>query len=230
MSEEELLILQVSNGNLGAETFAREAIELDHDAAVKGLRRLLDWDIPGEYFYALWNDCCKRDTKLAIEVMNNFSKTRIFEALDFFNHDRAKLKDIKKLKMQQLKIEKKKKLIMTVKKINIVISITAFIIAISNFYFMSENLRLIVWGICFSILAISVLNLINENVEILRETRLLKEESLALERVFEQLNIIIEQDLIDNKSKKIVKNIVENGYEDIRLWRDIKWLRFAKKW
>lgn len=203
--DDEILIFEGINGNIGAETFAMEALEIDHDAAVKGLKRLLEWDVPKEYIYVLWNDCCKRDTNLAIEVMNNYPKIRIAEALDYFSFDRSKFKDIKKLKMQQLKNEKKKKFIMAVKKINVIISIIAFVVAIANFYFMSENLRLIVWGICFSTLAISVFNLISENMELSRETSLLKEESAALERVFERFEIIIEEDL--QRNGKFAKNI-----------------------
>lgn len=106
MSEEELLILLVSDGNIGAEIFAREAIELDHDAAVKGLKRLLEWDVPAEYIYAFWNDCCHRDTKLAIEVMNTYSKLKFDDAMDFYSHNRYKLKDLKKSENMQQQIDK----------------------------------------------------------------------------------------------------------------------------
>lgn len=229
MSEEELLILQVSNGNIGAETFAREAIELDHDAAVKGLKRLLDWDIPGEYFYALWNDCCERDTALAIEVMNTYSKMMILEAFDFFSHDRSKLRDIKKLKMQQLKNEKKKKIAFLIKKINVIIALIALFVGISNIFILSNVLRMIIWVILTCSLSVSLLMVVSEDLIISEENRLLKEESATVDLMFLRLENAIEVDIIDESSKKVIKSIVENGFEEVRHWRDIKWQRFAKK-
>lgn len=107
MNNDELLILLIGeNRNIGAETFAREALNLDHDAAIKGLNRLLEWDVPAEYIYAFWNDCCHRDTKLAIEVMNTYSKLKFDEAMDFYSHDRSKLKDLKKSENMQQQIDK----------------------------------------------------------------------------------------------------------------------------
>lgn len=102
MDNDELLAWVVSeNGNIGAYTFAREALMLDHDAAEYGLRKLIDYDIPGEYIYVFWNDCCKRDTKFAIEVMKTYSRDQILDALNNLSRDRYKFKNLKKARKEE---------------------------------------------------------------------------------------------------------------------------------
>lgn len=229
MSEEELLILQVSEGIIGAESFAREAIELDHDAAVKGLRRLLDWNIPGEYFYVLWNDCCERDTALAIEVMNEYPKFLIFDALDWFSHIRINLKNIKEVKKQQEKIESRKKFKIKILQLNVVLALSTFLFAIIDGFVLKGNyaiynlvIGLIIEGICY----LTILNDFNTaRIKLID----LEKENLELASLLEIVEHIIDQARMHPEDKRLLKLDFQSTYRQCESLRDLKWQRFAKK-
>ena len=46
-----------------------EAYERDMFAAEQGFQRMQENGITGDKLYMLWNDCCGRDTGLALETM-----------------------------------------------------------------------------------------------------------------------------------------------------------------
>ena len=229
MSEDELLILQVSNGNIGAETFAREAIELDYDAAVKGLRRLLDWDIPGEYFYALWNDCCERDTALAIEVMNEYPKFLIFDALDWFSHIRRNLKNLKEVKKQQEKINLRKKIKIKILQLNAIIAFCSVFFSIIDLFILKGNytkynlmIGLIIGVICY-------LSLLSNYIDINKECIDLKKENQIFENCFELIENRIDKSRLDPNEKGSLKLDFLAAFRCRESLRDLKWQRFVKK-
>ena len=63
-------IISMIDGNPGALAFIKEATEMDSLLAIRGLCRMQDVGITGSRLYMLWNDCCGRDTGVAIFVMN----------------------------------------------------------------------------------------------------------------------------------------------------------------
>ena len=145
MDNDELLAWLVSETNIGAYTFAREALRLDHDAAEYGLTRLSDNDIPGEYIYVLWNDCCERDTKFAIEVMKTYSMDKILEALDNLSSNRYKFKNLKKEARNKEKEERKFRMKKGLNKLSLVFSCLGIITAVINVFIQSTTLLHINW-------------------------------------------------------------------------------------
>ena len=65
-----LVSFDIVKGNPGALTFLINAYDLDMIAAEKGFKRMEKAGITGSWLYMLWNDCCNRDTKKALEAMN----------------------------------------------------------------------------------------------------------------------------------------------------------------
>jgi hypothetical protein len=58
-------------GNPGAATFMLDAYGVDMNEAEFGFRRMEESNITGSKLYILWNDCCGRQTAMAIDVMNH---------------------------------------------------------------------------------------------------------------------------------------------------------------
>jgi cell division protein FtsB len=229
MNEEELLILQVSEGNIGAETFAREAIELDHDAAVKGFRRLLGWNIPGEYFYALWNDCCERDTALAIEVMNEYPKFLIFDALDWFSHIRINLKNIKEAKKLQKKIHLKRKIRRIILIFNLCVAISSLIFAIINLFVLKGKydditflIPVIIVGFCYLIILSDYINARKNLIDLMRE-------NVEYEKLLMKVESFIELSKMEPEEKYFMKVYFFASFRKSENLRDLRWQRFARK-
>lgn len=62
----------IAEGNPGALTFIMEAyVEYDPFKAEQAFRRMWRAGVMGSRLYMLWNDCCKRKTEMAIDVMLN---------------------------------------------------------------------------------------------------------------------------------------------------------------
>lgn len=64
-----MVSFDICMGNPGALHFLMEAYERDMFTAEQGFRRMQENGITGDKLYMLWNDCCGRDTGLAIETM-----------------------------------------------------------------------------------------------------------------------------------------------------------------
>ena len=99
----EALAHYCANGNIGAFTFAREALKIDEKKAIEGLMRLDDINVIGEYLYVFWNDCCDRNTEFAIKVMNEYSAEDILDHLDNLSRDRWKFKMFNGARKRSLK-------------------------------------------------------------------------------------------------------------------------------
>lgn len=64
-----MVSFDVCMGNPGALRFLMEAYERDMFTAEQGFQRMQENGITGDKLYMLWNDCCGRDTGLALETM-----------------------------------------------------------------------------------------------------------------------------------------------------------------
>ena len=60
--------INLCQGNPGAINFLMNAYDLNEARADAIFQRLEDNDIAGSRMYMLWNDCCGRDTKLAMRI------------------------------------------------------------------------------------------------------------------------------------------------------------------
>ena len=82
-----MVLFDFSDGNPGALRFSVEACQLDQPRAVEGLRRMRRSGIVGDKLYMLWNDCCDRDTKKAIDIMN---ERPIEDIIHHINYDEGR--------------------------------------------------------------------------------------------------------------------------------------------
>ena len=82
---ETLVSFDICNGNIGALTFLMEAYEIDLFGAEKAFQRMQDNNITGSKLYMLWNDCCDRDTKKALQIMKNNTIQDIDEHINYEN-------------------------------------------------------------------------------------------------------------------------------------------------
>ena len=78
-------VMQKSMGNPGAITFMMEAITVEPDNALKAFERMDYANIKGDKLYMIWNDCCDRDTKKALNVMLNNSIDDINKHINYEN-------------------------------------------------------------------------------------------------------------------------------------------------
>lgn len=80
-----MVSFDICEGNVGALTFLMEAYDIDLFGAEKAFQRMQDNNITGSKLYMLWNDCCKRDTKKALNVMNNNTIEDIIHHINYEN-------------------------------------------------------------------------------------------------------------------------------------------------
>ena len=70
-------IINLSDGNPGCLMFVTQAMSDDLDAAFAAFQRAKVYDLKGSRLYMLWNDCCNRNTKLAVTILLEESMTDI---------------------------------------------------------------------------------------------------------------------------------------------------------
>ena len=58
----------ICGGNPGAFQFLMKAYRIDPSKAETAFQRMQDNGITGAKLYMLWNDCCGRDTELALQI------------------------------------------------------------------------------------------------------------------------------------------------------------------
>lgn len=63
-----MALFELVEGNPGAMTFMLSAYNSYPDLADRALFRMQTNRITGSALYMLWNDCCDRDTKMAVEA------------------------------------------------------------------------------------------------------------------------------------------------------------------
>ena len=70
-------------GNPGALNFVMEAYALNARRAEEGFLKMLAINVVGDKLYMLWNDCCDRDTILAVAVMNVLPEGEILRHINY---------------------------------------------------------------------------------------------------------------------------------------------------
>lgn len=77
-----LVSFAIAEGNPGALTFLTDAYLKDPFKAELGFHRMWDAGITGSRLYMLWNDCCGRNTEMAIDIMQNKAIDVILHHID----------------------------------------------------------------------------------------------------------------------------------------------------
>jgi len=78
-----MVIYYLANGNPGALKFCVLALDIDPSRALRGLSRMYKHGIVEDKLYMLWNDCCARDTKKTIDIMNTHSIEDIIRHINY---------------------------------------------------------------------------------------------------------------------------------------------------
>lgn len=83
------IIMDMADGNLGAVSFLFDCIN-NNDFTPKyiftAFERMTVLNIKGSKLYLLWNDCCKKDTNKALEVMLKAGYEEILDHIDLEKH------------------------------------------------------------------------------------------------------------------------------------------------
>lgn len=74
---------QFAAGNPGAAQFVAEAYLKNALRAEEGFLKMISIGVVGAKLYMLWNDCCDRDTALAVAVMNNLTEGEILRHINY---------------------------------------------------------------------------------------------------------------------------------------------------
>lgn len=80
-----MVSFDICEGNPGALTFLVDAYSIDIGGAERAFQRMQDNNITGDKLYMLWNDCCDRDTKKAIQVMTDHTIEDILQHINYEN-------------------------------------------------------------------------------------------------------------------------------------------------
>lgn len=78
-----LVDFKICEGNPGALTFMINAYGMAPIHAELGFQRMRDNGITGSKLYMLWNDCCERNTAMALKAMNEHSIEDIIEHINY---------------------------------------------------------------------------------------------------------------------------------------------------
>ena len=65
----ELFLMELTEGNIGAATFVNEGINKVPTFAIPAFTKMKNNNITGVKLYLFWNDCCNRDTNKAIKII-----------------------------------------------------------------------------------------------------------------------------------------------------------------
>jgi len=81
-----MVSFNIAEGNPGALTFLMDAY-MQHDPfrAESAFQKMQDLGITGCKLYMLWNDCCNRDTCMAIDKMLECSAEEIVSHINYDN-------------------------------------------------------------------------------------------------------------------------------------------------
>lgn len=78
-----MVSFDICEGNTGTLCFLINAYDVDLFGAERAFQRMQDNGITGCKLYMLWNDCCDRDTELALKVMTYSSIEKINEHINY---------------------------------------------------------------------------------------------------------------------------------------------------
>lgn len=85
MIRNEFVTFDICKGNPGALTFMMEAYNKFMFKAERAFARMRDNGIDGAKLYMLWNDCCDRNTDMAVSIMCNHDIDDIVEHINYEN-------------------------------------------------------------------------------------------------------------------------------------------------
>ena len=78
-----LVNFDIAEGNPGALAFLMEAyMKGDPFKAELAFQRMRDTGVTGSRLYMLWNDCCGRNTEMAMDIMQNKAIDIILHHID----------------------------------------------------------------------------------------------------------------------------------------------------
>lgn len=80
-----MVTFDICKGNPGALSFLMLAYEDDMFKAERGFQRMQDNNITGSKLYMLWNDCCNRDTEMAVNIMCENDVDDIIKHINYEN-------------------------------------------------------------------------------------------------------------------------------------------------
>ena len=78
-----MVTVDICEGNPGALQFAMAAYQTNIFKAEMGLQRMQENGITGAKLYMLWNDCCGRDTKMALQIAYAAPIDKIVEHINY---------------------------------------------------------------------------------------------------------------------------------------------------
>lgn len=78
-----MVSFDICAGNPGALTFLMQAYDVNMFRAERGFQRMQDNGITGSKLYMLWNDCCDRDTELALWAMEYMAVSEIVRHINY---------------------------------------------------------------------------------------------------------------------------------------------------
>lgn len=78
-----MVSFDICGGNPGALQFLMDAYRIDMFKAEAAFQRMQDNNITGTKLYMLWNDCCGRDTKLAVQIAHAAPIDKIVEHINY---------------------------------------------------------------------------------------------------------------------------------------------------
>lgn len=71
------MAFELCDGNIGCYTFMVDAYDIDARGARTAFCNALAYGIRGSRLYQLWNDCCGRDTRFTLEVLQYYDEETI---------------------------------------------------------------------------------------------------------------------------------------------------------
>lgn len=80
-----MVTFDICKGNPGALSFFMLAYKDYLFKAERGFQRMLDNNITGSKLYMLWNDCCSRDTAMAVNIMCENDVDDIIKHINYEN-------------------------------------------------------------------------------------------------------------------------------------------------
>ena len=92
--------LDFAAGNPGAARLVVEAYKVNAQHAEEGFLKMLTAGVTGDKLYMLWNDCCDRDTVLAMAAMNILPEEEILRHINYEGGRGIPLTDEEKEKLE----------------------------------------------------------------------------------------------------------------------------------
>ena len=77
-----MVTFDICQGNPGCMQFLADAYRVDMFRAEANFQKMSDAGIRGSALYMLWNDCCGRNTDLALRAMEKFTTAELLQRIN----------------------------------------------------------------------------------------------------------------------------------------------------